>query len=282
MTDHAQNSRNVLITGASSGIGAATARMFACNGFRVFGTSRSKHPDANGVEMLQLDVRIAESVTQCVGEVLDRAGHLNVLVNNAGVMHEAVAEETSMAEAAEVFEVNLFGTARVTNAVLPGMRTRRRGRIINIGSAAAWVGEPGEAFYAASKAALARYSEGLRHEVWPLGITVSLVEPGAFVTGVLQAAATPQHPIADYDEVRAAAHRTFQRSLGQGDDPAEAAALILRIARTPRPRLRYGAGREGRWLPYLRTLLPQRLTDTLLRRSFGLPAPAADNSRDRH
>lgn len=97
-------------------------------------------------------------------------------------MCEGFAEETTLDEAAKVFATNLFGVARVVNAVLPGMRARRRGGIVNVGSLAAWVGEPGESFYAASKAALARYTEALRHEVWHLGIAVSLVEPGAFTT----------------------------------------------------------------------------------------------------
>lgn len=102
-----------------------------------------------------------------------RAGHLDVLVNNAGVMHLGVVEETTIDEARAVLETNLFGVVRLTNAVLPHVGARRRGRIINVGSAAAWVGEPGEAFYASSKHALAGYAEALRHEVWPLGIHVT-------------------------------------------------------------------------------------------------------------
>jgi NAD(P)-dependent dehydrogenase (short-subunit alcohol dehydrogenase family) len=160
-----KSEQNVLITGASSGIGQATARLFAEEGFRVFGTSRRKRPDENGVEMVELDVRSDDSVEHCVAEVLARAGRIDVLVNNAGVAPVSIAEETTMEDARAVFETNFFGAVRMTNAVLPDMRDRRQGRIINVGSLAAWVGEPGEAFYAASKAALARYSEALRYEV---------------------------------------------------------------------------------------------------------------------
>ncbi|MQA95077.1 MAG: SDR family NAD(P)-dependent oxidoreductase [Streptosporangiales bacterium] len=176
----------------------------------------------SGVEMLRLDVRSEESVAACVSAVLDRAGHIDVLVNNAGVMHQGFAEETGPDQASAVFATNLFGVARVTNPVLPGMRSRRRGRIINVGSLAAWVGEPGEAYYAASKAALARYTEALRHEVWPLGISVSLVEPGAFTTGVIQASPVAEPVFADYDGAREAARRTLQESLRRGDDPRTA------------------------------------------------------------
>lgn len=263
---------NVLITGASSGIGKVTARLFAENGFRVFGTSRSDQPDEHGIEMLRMDVRCDDSVARCVTDVLARAGRIDVLVNNAGAVHEGFAEETTIQEAEAVFAANVFGVARVTNAVLPGMRGRRQGSIVNIGSLAAWVGEPGEAFYAASKAALARYTEALRHEVWPLGLSVSLVEPGAFRTGVLQTSSAAAHAIADYDGPREAAHRTLQESIRDGDDPRKVASLILNVARARSPLFRYGAGRDGRWVPHLKMLLPQRLFDYLLRRGFDLPA----------
>jgi NAD(P)-dependent dehydrogenase (short-subunit alcohol dehydrogenase family) len=263
--------RVVLITGASSGIGRATARLFADKGFRVFGTSRRRRADEHGVQMLRLDVSSPDSVEECVGDVLARAGHIDVLVNNAGVMLEGFAEETAPDEAETVFDVNFFGAVRVNNAVLPGMRSRGEGRIINIGSLAAWVGEPGEGFYAASKAALARYTEALRHEVRHCGIDVCLVEPGAFRTNVLQASSTTETTIADYDGLRERARRTLRESLRNGDDPTAAASLIYKIAQARSPLPRYGVGREARWTPPLRVLLPQRLFDYLVRRGYGLP-----------
>jgi NAD(P)-dependent dehydrogenase (short-subunit alcohol dehydrogenase family) len=263
--------RTVLVTGASSGIGQATARLFAELGARVFGTSRQVRPDEQGVEMLQLDVGSADSVRRCIDQVLARADGIDVLVNSAGVMHEGFAEETTATEAEGVMDTNFFGTVRVTHAVLPGMRARRQGHIISVGSLAAWVGEPGEGFYAASKAALARYTEALRHEVWHLGIHVSLVEPGAFTTPVLTAATTAQATITDYDGPRESASRTLHKALRTGENPRKAAALICKIAYAPAPRGRYGAGRQSSWLPVLKTLLPQRLFDTVLRRGYHLP-----------
>ncbi|MEV4706067.1 SDR family NAD(P)-dependent oxidoreductase [Actinoplanes sp. NPDC049316] len=137
--------RTALITGASSGIGQATADAFAQAGWRVFGTSRRPRPHRPGVHMLQLDVRSDQAVIACVSDVIAESGCIGVLVNNARMMHTGMAEETTMEQARGVFETNLFGVARLTNAALPHMRARRHGRIINIGSAAGWIGEPGEA-----------------------------------------------------------------------------------------------------------------------------------------
>ena len=244
----------------------------AASGFRVFGTSRRPVSGGrNGVEMLALDVRDDESVRSCVEGVLDRTGRVDVLVNNAGSMHIGMAEETTEGEAKAVFATNFFGAVRVTNAILPTMRHRGQGRIINVGSLGAWIGEPGEAFYAGTKAALARYTEALRHEVWHLGISVSLVEPGAFTTDVLRAASVSVPAIADYDTVREAARRTLAKSLRHGGDPHTVAALVVAIAGARSPKGRYTAGRDGRWLPYLKTLMPQRMFDRLLRRGYSLP-----------
>lgn len=271
--------RTVLVTGASSGIGRMTAEVFAQAGWQVFGTSRHSRPDRDGVRMLRLDVRSDESVAQCVTQVLERAGRVDVLVNNAGVMHTGLVEETSLSEAREVFETNLFGVVRLTNAVLADMRPHRRGRIINVGSAAAWVGEPGEAFYAASKRALAGYTEALRHEVWPLGIDVCLVEPGAFRTGILASASSSAGRLAEYDRAREATVRTLEGSLQRGGDPCRVARLTVKVAEAGAPRLRYPVGSSARWLPLLRVLLPQRLFDGLVRRGYGLHKPAGRRAR---
>lgn len=185
----------VVVTGASSGIGKMTAQLFAAQGYRVFGTSRNKLPDESGVQMLELDVRDDSSVARCFVEIRGRAGGVDVLVNNAGIWQVGLAEEMSLEDARAIFETNFFGVVRITTAALPGMRGRGSGRIINVGSLAAWVGEPGEAFYSASKHALAGYTEALRHEVWHLGIHVSLVEPGSFRTNILEARATSSQEI---------------------------------------------------------------------------------------
>jgi short-subunit dehydrogenase len=158
----------------------------------------------------------------------------------------------------------------MTDAVLPGMRKRRAGRIINVGSLSAWVGEPGEAFYAASKKALFCYAEALRHEVRPFGVEVSLVEPGPFRTDLAKTLLPTKNRISDYGEIRRSIQKTLERALDEGEDPERAAKVIVKVARSRAPRFRYGVGRGAVWLPYLRTLLPQQLFDYLVRRGFGL------------
>jgi NAD(P)-dependent dehydrogenase (short-subunit alcohol dehydrogenase family) len=259
-----------LVTGASSGIGRATAYLFAGRGFRVFGTSRKSHSDSNGVEILTLDVTSDDSVARCIEEVLMRADRIDVLVNNAGVWQASIAEETPLSIVRAIFETNFFGVVRMTDAVLPGMRKRGAGRIINVGSLAAWVGEPGEAFYSASKKALSGYTEALRHEVWPFGIHVSLVEPGPFRTDLAQTLPSTENTIGEYAIVRRSIQKTLKKALDQGDDPERAAQMIVKVAQSRVPRFRYGVGSGATWLPYLRALLPQRLFDYVVRRGFGL------------
>src|SRR6516164_6479913 len=131
-----------LVTGASSGFGQLAARRLAKSGFKVFGTSRQKRADENGVEMLELDVRSSISVDDCVRTVLARSGRIDVLVNNAGEAHASLAEETSLDDAMRLFDTNFWGVVRVTNAVLPGLRSQRAGIIINVGSLAGRLGVP--------------------------------------------------------------------------------------------------------------------------------------------
>src|SRR2546422_6503660 len=172
-------SQTVLVTGASSGIGQATAQLLAERGHRVFGTTRKPGAaQASGFTMVGLDVRSDDSVRGCVDQVLSQAGRLDVLVNNAGYTLMGAAEETSVAEAKAQFETNFFGVVRMVNAVLPGMRAAGAGKIINISSLAGNTAIPFSAFYSATKFALEGYSESLWYEVSPFGISVSLVEPG--------------------------------------------------------------------------------------------------------
>ena len=210
-----------LVTGASTGIGRATAALLARRGYRVFGTSR-KPQESPGpyFRMLVLDVRSDESVRACVEQVLAEAGRIDLLVNNAGYAHVDPLEETSLAEARAVFETNFFGLVRVTNAVLPSMRGRRQGRIINLSSIAGLAGVPGEGFYSATKFAVEGYSEALRYEVEPLGIRVILVEPGLFKTAFRGSITTSNRPIADYAALAESIRRLYKEGQAIGADPS--------------------------------------------------------------
>src|SRR5262245_29150488 len=167
----------ILITGASSGVGQATALLLAKSGYRVFGTSRTatgSHPE---FEMMPLDVRNDASVKACVDAVLTRAGRLDVLINNAGHEMAGAVEELSLDESKAEFETNFFGVVRLVKAVLPIMRRQKQGRIINVSSLSGRTSIPFLGIYSASKFALEGYTEALRHEVKPFNIHVSLAEP---------------------------------------------------------------------------------------------------------
>ncbi len=246
-----------VVTGASSGFGQLTARTLAKNGFRVFGTSRQTLAGEEGVEMLQLDVTVPDSVEACVASVLSRAGRLDVLVNNAGVTHASPIEETPLDAAMRVFDTTFWGTVRVTAAVLPHMRQRRSGLIVNVGSLAGLVGAPGQGFYAAAKHALEGYTETLAAEVRQFNIRLALIEPGFFRTNIHLAMVKGTHHIADYDAVRATLGSILLESLERGGDPIEVARTIAAVADSRRPKFRYRVGRDAAWIPRLKTWLPE-------------------------
>jgi NAD(P)-dependent dehydrogenase (short-subunit alcohol dehydrogenase family) len=260
-----------LVTGASSGFGRVVARRLHHREYRVFGTTRSKDAIADpDVEMLTLDVRSEDSVQGCVRTVLDSEGRIDVLVNNAGTTHLSLAEETDVDEARAVFETNFFGAVRVTNAVLPAMRARKSGRIINVSSLAGLVAIPGQAFYTASKFALEGYSEALRFEVEPFGIHVSLIEPGFYRTRLHETMGLEARRFGDYDGLREALYCSIERSFAEGGDPADVGELVARISGVNAPRLRYRVGRDARWVPVLKGLLPQRAFAIGMRKRFNL------------
>ena len=220
--------------------------------------------------MLTLDVRSQDSVQVCVRTVLDSEGRIDALVNNAGTTHLSLAEETDVDEARAVFETNFFGIVRMTNAVLPVMRARKSGRIINVGSLAGLVAIPGQAFYTASKFALEGYSEALRYEVEPFGIHISLIEPGFYRTRLQESIGVEARRFGDYDCLREALHSSIARSFVEGGDPAEVAELVVRVAGAKAPRLRYRVGSGARWVPVLKGLLPQQAFAMGMRKRFNL------------
>src|SRR5213080_5066466 len=173
-----------LVTGASSGIGKAAATALVDAGFQVIGTSRNtaRVTAPPGVTYLDLDVTSDESVAFVVKQVIDRFGRIDVLVNNAGVGANGAAEEFSVAQTQDVFDINVYGVMRMTKAVLPHMRAGRRGRIISISSLSGFVPSPFMALYVATKHAVEGYSESLDHEVREYGVRVLLVEPGPINT----------------------------------------------------------------------------------------------------
>jgi short-subunit dehydrogenase len=270
MTQSENLLRVVLVTGASSGFGARVAQRFAALNYRVFGTSRSGAGGPPGVEMLALDVDLDQSVATCARELLARAGRVDVLVNNAGRAMVGACEETRADEARALFETNVFGTMRMVGAFLPTMRAQGEGAIVNVGSVSGFVGVPFHGVYAASKHALAGYTEALHFEVARFGIRVALVEPAAHRTGIQMI--RPRELRALYDEDRSRVEAIIRRQIEHGDDPGRVVDAIVRAAISKTPALRYRVGFKAGLASWARRVLPERALGAMMRREFRLSA----------
>lgn len=273
-SDHQQERRPVaIVTGASAGIGEATARALHATGYQVFGTYRRPPASrATGIDYLACDVTSDESVGAAVGEVLARAGRIDLLVNNAGVGLVAGAEESSLEQAKSLFDVNLFGVIRLTKAVLPTMRRQRTGRIVNISSVFGLMPAPFSALYAASKHGLEGYSESLDHEIRGSGVRVVLVEPAntrtAFESNLIQA----DQQLDVYQPARANAEAVMKDLIENADSPELVAEAVLKASTVANPRRRYTAGRTARQVSLLRRFVPESAFDKSLRKQMRLPA----------
>jgi short-subunit dehydrogenase len=262
-----------MVTGASGGIGEATAHALNAAGYRVFGTYR--RPPATrlaGIEYLACDVTNNESVTTVVGQVVSTSGRIDLLVNNAGVGLIAGAEESSLEQAKALFDVNLFGVIRLTQAVLPTMRRQRAGRIVNISSVMGLIPAPFMALYAASKHALEGYSESLDHEVRGSGIRVVLVEPAytrtSFEGNVYQA----DQQLDVYESARTNAEGVMRDAMKMADSPVLVASAVVKASTEASPHRRYAAGRTARQVSLLRRFVPESAFDRSLRKQMRLPA----------
>ena len=268
-----------LVTGASSGIGEATALRLAKNDYKVYGTSRrSPQPSQRPFEMLTLDVTRDESVDAAVGEVIRLEGRIDLLVNNAGFsVALAGDEESSIEQSLSIFDTNFFGTVRMTRAVVPHMRRQGSGRIVNIGSLLGFLPMPYMAVYAATKHALEGYSESLDHELRTRGVRVLVVEPGVTKTQFDANLLEPDSKVDEYREARSALAKRWQEMVAGGDQPGAVADVVLKAATAARPRLLYPVGRVAS-LRWLRRLAPAGLMDATVRRNLRLDAAAASFS----
>lgn len=238
------STRTMLITGVSSGFGRALAEEALAAGYRVVGTVRSEQAKQSFESLNSarafgriLDVTDVDSIDDVVNEIEANVGPLDVLVNNAGYGHEGVMEESSLAEMRRQFDVNVFGAVAVMKSVLPYMRERRRGHILNITSMGGFITMPGIAYYCGSKFALEGISEVLSKEIKPLGVHVTAVAPGSFRTDWAgrSMVRTPRS-IPDYDSlfdpIRKGREEKSGRQLG---DPVKAARAMLSVIESDEP-----------------------------------------------
>ena len=270
-----------LVTGASSGIGEATARRLAVAGYKVYGTSRhGAQPGQRSFEMLPLDVTSDESVEAAVTALIRQESRIDLLVNNAGFgVAPAGAEESSIEQAKAIFETNFFGLVRMTRAVVPHMRAQGSGRIINIGSVLGFIPMPYGALYAATKHAVEGYSESLDHELRTRGIRVSVIEPAYTKTRFDANFLAADSQLDEYREARALLDRVLKGVMATADEPTVVADVVLQAATAVEPKLRYTAGGLANRLRLLRRFAPSRLVDAGIRKDLRLDALTASLPR---
>lgn len=271
----------VLVTGCSSGIGRATALALASHGLPTYATARRIEDLADlaaaGCRVLQLDVTDEESRVQAVRTVQAESGGVLALVNNAGYSQGGPVEEVSLELLRRQFETNVFGLVRMCQLVLPGMRERRHGTIVNMGSVGGLLSAPGASAYMMTKWALETMSDSLRVEVARFGVRVVLIEPGGVRTnfaqthiqGAVGAGETRSGP---YDDLMQAINAGMQRLGRSGpgiSEPEKVARVVVRAIVSSRPRTRYRIGLGSRLLPLAYRLLPDRTFDTLMASQFG-------------
>ncbi len=269
--------RVALVTGASSGIGAATARRLARAGLTVYGAARRldrlAELAADGVRAVELDVTSDDSMTAAVDHVLSEAGRIDVLVNNAGYGSYGAIEDVPMAEARRQIEVNLFGLARMIQLVVPGMRGRGGGTIVNITSIGGKITTPLGGWYHASKFAVEGLSDALRTELAPFGIDVVVIEPGGIATewgDIAMESAKAASGDGAYAERVAAASAAMEGPIAQrGSDPDVVARTIERSVTAGRPRTRYAVGFMAKPSLIARRVLPDRAMDWIQTRMLG-------------
>lgn len=270
-----------LVTGASSGIGEATALKLLDAGYTVYGAARRvqrmQHLAEAGIRLLSMDVTVDSSMQAGVEKIIEEAGRINVLVNNAGYGSYGALEDVPMDEARDQFEVNVFGAARLTQLVLPHMREQRSGTIVNVTSMGGKIYTPLGAWYHATKFALEAISDCLRMEVKPFGIDVVVIEPGGVKSEWGGIAAQKVRDVsgtgpyapqgnAVADSLTSAAN---ERRLSSPDLIAK---TIAKAVQARRPKTRYAVGFGAKPMIFLHGALPNRTFDAFMRRATGVPA----------
>lgn len=268
----------VLLTGASSGIGYDVAPLLVRYGYTVYGAARRvekiEELASEGVKSLSLDVTDEASMEAAVQQIIEAEGRIDVLINNAGYGSYGAIEDVPIDEARRQFEVNLFGLARLTQLVLPHMRARGSGRILNISSMAGRITSPLGAWYHATKYALEAFSDALRMEVEEFGIDVVIIESGGIKTpwGLIAAdhlEESSRNGVYAAQAQRVAANmRKLYSPSSNLSEPKVISNAILRALEARRPKTRYLVGFGAKPSVFLHTVLPDRLFDKVARRIF--------------
>jgi len=266
-------SKVVLITGGSSGIGKSIGEFLHQKGFVVYGTSRNPEKITNSIfPLVALDVRDKQSIVNCVAEVIQKSGRLDIVINNAGVGITGPIEEIPAEEIRNNFETNLFGPIEVMKAVLPQMREQKSGLIINITSIAGYMGLPYRGIYSASKGALELITEALRMEVKSFGIQITNVAPGDFATNI--AAGRYHAPVVKgsaYEVPYGNTLKEMDSHVDSGSNPNEMAEAIYAIIQTEKPKVHYKVGAfMQKFSIVLKRILPDTVYEKMLMNHYKL------------
>lgn len=263
----------VLITGASSGIGKESAKKLLSAGHIVYAAARRMESmedlKALGAELVRLDISKEEQIEACVERIIQEQGRIDVLFNNAGFGQYGSVEEVSIADARYQFEVNLFGLSRLTQLVVPHMRARQSGTIINTSSVGGKIHTPLGAWYHASKHALEGWSDCLRIELKPFGINIVVIEPGIIVTSfgdAMGGSLMKNSAHGPYEKMAKSVEKITLNSYqaGGGSSPAVVADAVCKAVAAERPKTRYAVGKMAKPLILLRKLLGDRSFDRLI------------------
>ena len=257
-----------IVTGGSSGIGLATARLLQSNGYRVFELSRSG-ADIGPIRHVTADVTDAAAVRAAIDGILAETGRIDLLVNNAGFGISGAVECTDPLDTHRQLDVNFFGALHCIQAVLPTMRTQRSGRIVNISSVAAPIAIPFQAFYSATKAAVNSLTLALRNEVRPFGITVTAVQPGDVKTGFTAARKKSLAGADIYGKSLTKAVEAMEHDEQNGMPPEAVARVVLTAVRTRRPMALYTVGTQYKLFILINKLLPATWVNYLVGKIYG-------------
>jgi NAD(P)-dependent dehydrogenase (short-subunit alcohol dehydrogenase family) len=282
-----RTTQTVLITGATDGLGKAAALLLAERGYRVFAAGRSAEKRAQldalakekklPLETLEMDVCDDGSVQRAVASIYQKVGAIDVLINNAGLVYVGAVEDLRLEDWRRQFETNFFGVIRVTQAVLPKMRERRKGRILMMSSVSGFVTPPTQGAYSASKHAIEALGNALRHELFPFNIHTILIQPGYIVTNIqntaMNLAQSYQEKFKDGPYARIYATYLGSASSTRAKSkttPEDCARIMLQAIEAPRPKARYGVTSLATFAKCAKWLLTDRMADRLIRKRYGI------------
>ncbi|TPD71344.1 SDR family oxidoreductase [Flavobacterium microcysteis] len=266
-------SKTILITGGSSGIGKSIGEYLTQKGYTVFGTSRNPERVTDSkFPLVALDVRDVESIKNAVSEVIQKAGRLDVVINNAGVGITGPLEEIPTSEIKNNFETNFFGPIEVMKAVLPQMRSQKSGLIINITSIAGYMGLPYRSVYSASKGALELITEALRMEVKNFGIKITNIAPGDFATNIASGRFhAPLIKGSAYEKPYGDTLKMMDEHVDSGSNPDMMAIAVAKIIATPNPKIHYKVGAfMQKFSIVLKRILPDKVYEKMLMNHYKL------------